>query len=873
VPIQTTYPGVYIEEVPSAVRTIVGVSTSVTAFIGYTKRGATNLAVRLLNYGDYEREFGELDTTSPVSYAVQQFFGNGGREAYVVRVAEGASQASVLLENVAGNQVLEVRARTEGVWGNGIRLDVDWDSANRDDLFDITATEYRNVGGVLQPATSETYLNLSMDSASRSYVVDTVNASSRLLEIERVAGIEGNVAVANARGSSESGPLINTDLNGLQAGMRLLVSVDGGPFEELVLAAPSGATFQQRFASVVTDLQGAATTAGLALIVTSNPSPATSPARLRLRSNATGEHSSVRVQSAPSQDAAAVLKLGPGRGGTQAGAAAWMRPAQSGTAGAQIANPGGLPAGPAQVRLTINRGTAGALAQVGAGVDERQTVTIAGGATGGTFRIGFRGATSNPIAFGATAAVVETALEGMGTIGIGNIDVTGVSPAYTLDFKGTLAATDLPEVTGDASGLTGGTPTITIATTQQGQPLVTLWQTTAPTTVEGARAALEGALRAAARFSFGAADELSGATVTTVGDGLRVVLGGHPDSWVSVTAFGVAPQLGLSAPISENLANYSLGVGAAAQFQAAPTPGADGTPPASPGPYIGQESQRTGLFALDVVPLFNLLCIPGRSDAALLSAAMAYCERRRAFYVVDLPEYVDSRVEAEAWISAAATPKSKNAAAYFPWVRLQDPMLDYRPRAFPPSGMVAGLYARTDGTRGVWKAPAGTDARLFGPIGLAYVLSDDENGTLNPLGLNAIRSLRDYGIVTWGARTLQGADKMASEWKYVPVRRLALFLEESLYQGTQWVVFEPNDEPLWAQIRLNVGAFMQSLFRQGAFQGSSPREAYLVKCDKETTTQNDINLGIVNIVVGFAPLKPAEFVIIKITQLAGQVEA
>ena len=124
----------------------------------------------------------------------------------------------------------------------------------------------------------------------------------------------------------------------------------------------------------------------------------------------------------------------------------------------------------------------------------------------------------------------------------------------------------------------------------------------------------------------------------------------------------------------------------------------------------------------------------------------------------------------------------------------------------------------------------------------------------------------------WGARTLAGANALASEWKYAPVRRLALFLEESLYRGSQWVVFEPNDEPLWAQIRLNVGAFMQNLFRQGAFQGTTPRDAYLVKCDRETTTQNDINNGIVNIVVGFAPLKPAEFVIIKIQQLAGQIQ-
>jgi Bacteriophage tail sheath protein len=189
-----------------------------------------------------------------------------------------------------------------------------------------------------------------------------------------------------------------------------------------------------------------------------------------------------------------------------------------------------------------------------------------------------------------------------------------------------------------------------------------------------------------------------------------------------------------------------------------------------------------------------------------------------------------------------------------------------------PCGIVAGVMSRTDSQRGVWKAPAGLDAALSGVRGLQVNLTDDENGLLNPLGINCLRSFPVSGRVVWGARTMRGADQLADEYKYVPVRRTALFLEESLYRGTQWVVFEPNDEPLWAQIRLNIGAFMQNLFRQGAFQGRTPREAYLVKCDKETTTQNDINLGIVNILVGFAPLKPAEFVIIKIQQLAGQVE-
>jgi len=201
-----------------------------------------------------------------------------------------------------------------------------------------------------------------------------------------------------------------------------------------------------------------------------------------------------------------------------------------------------------------------------------------------------------------------------------------------------------------------------------------------------------------------------------------------------------------------------------------------------------------------------------------------------------------------------------------------NPLKDGQIDTFVPSGAVAGIFARTDAQRGVWKAPAGQEATLVGVVDLSVPLTDDENGELNPLGINCLRAFPIVGRVVWGARTLQGADQLASEWKYIPVRRTALFIEESLYRGTKWVVFEPNDESLWAQIRLNVGAFMHNLFRQGAFQGKSAREAYFVKCDSETTTQNDIDQGIVNILVGFAPLKPAEFVIIQIQQMAGQIQ-
>ncbi len=293
----------------------------------------------------------------------------------------------------------------------------------------------------------------------------------------------------------------------------------------------------------------------------------------------------------------------------------------------------------------------------------------------------------------------------------------------------------------------------------------------------------------------------------------------------------------------------------------------------------GKAANKEGLYALEDADLFNLLCLPPYKeesddvDKALVTAAAAYCEKRRAMLLVDPRSDWNDKAKAIAGIKAGVGTKSKNAAIFFPHLRQPNPLRDNQMETFVPCGVMAGVFARTDVQRGVWKAPAGLEAILAGVSELSVPLTDEENGELNPLGVNCLRTMPAVGRVAWGARTLQGDDRLASEWKYIPIRRLALYIEESLYRGTQWVVFEPNDEPLWAQIRLNVGAFMHNLFRHGAFQGASPREAYFVKCDKETTPQNDINQGIVNILVGFAPLKPAEFVIIKLQQMTGQVEA
>ncbi|MCL4705852.1 phage tail sheath subtilisin-like domain-containing protein [bacterium] len=291
------------------------------------------------------------------------------------------------------------------------------------------------------------------------------------------------------------------------------------------------------------------------------------------------------------------------------------------------------------------------------------------------------------------------------------------------------------------------------------------------------------------------------------------------------------------------------------------------------------ETEKKGMYTLEQADLFNLLCIPPYKgsdvDVNLVSAAASYCEKRRAMLLVDSPSTWTDKSKAKEEFTATddkVGTKSKNAALFFPRLRQPNSLRDNQMEDFAPCGVIAGVMARTDVQRGVWKAPAGLDATLVGVPQLSVSLTDAENGELNPLGINCLRAFPVSGRVVWGSRTLRGADQLADEYKYIPVRRLALYIEESLYRGTQWVVYEPNDEPLWSQIRLNIGAFMHNLFRQGAFQGSTPREAYFVKCDKETTTQNDINLGIVNIHVGFAPLKPAEFVIIKLQQMAGQIQ-
>ena len=311
--------------------------------------------------------------------------------------------------------------------------------------------------------------------------------------------------------------------------------------------------------------------------------------------------------------------------------------------------------------------------------------------------------------------------------------------------------------------------------------------------------------------------------------------------------------------------------------------GKDGTPLTN-AKIIGDPDKKTGIYALKQADIFNILCIPpdqrGISiDKTIWEKAAQFCKEQRAFLIVDPPsDWHDKPLEAAQDIKAKLLlspliplSNADNAAVYFPDLMKRDPLLDGQINQFAPCGTVAGIMARTDLKRGIWKAPAGLEATINNAENLAVNMDDNGNGLLNPLGVNSLRSFKNTGKVCWGSRTLKGSDALSDDYKYVPVRRLALYIEESLYRGTQWVVFEPNAEPLWAQIRLNVGSFMQRLFLQGAFKGTSKKEAYFVRCDATTTSADDINRGIVNIAIGFAPLQPVEFVIMQIQQIRSTI--
>ena len=288
--------------------------------------------------------------------------------------------------------------------------------------------------------------------------------------------------------------------------------------------------------------------------------------------------------------------------------------------------------------------------------------------------------------------------------------------------------------------------------------------------------------------------------------------------------------------------------------------------------------------SLDKLPVFNLLATPGITDDAVTSEAIAYCERKRAFYIMDTPSPQTLGWDVNTVVGdlmqatplSPPPPASTNAAVYYPWLKTTDPVTG-NPIMSPPSGFVAGIYGQVDSARGVWQSPAGIQTALLGTTGVDPngIMTDPQQGILNQNAIDCLRQFPGIGTVVFGARTTAGSDANTAQqqWRYVAVRRMALFIEQTLYTNLTWAVFEGNAAPLWSALTQEVTAFMLSLFRQGAFAGTTPSQAFVVQCDSTTTTPADVANGVVNILVGFAPLVPAEFVVVKIAQLAGQAQS
>jgi phage tail sheath protein FI len=784
-PVQVTYPGVYVQEVPSGVRTITGVSTSVAMFIGMARRGRLRVPTRVLSFADYQRTFGTDTSVGEMTDQVRQFFINGGNSAFVVRIADAnAGAAGVSLENEAGNVVLAVSAKDAGVDSNLIRIEVDYNTPAPEATFNLRV--FRPVvdpSGVVRIETDETFSNLSPDPAGGRHVVPVINQQSSLINVE-VPG----AAPAPGAGYSRSGILVDaadndaaaTTLNGqlTPSANTISISVDGKTPVSVALPAlpvPATANPLQAWQDAI---NLALTALGAEIAASLEPGP-TDARYVEFRSTKAAGGSVVISQGAIN-DATARLQLGSSQGGLEVSGHALLRPAPTGF----FARFGGTD-------------TPGLTNFAGAAQDDfgEWTLTDAGG-------------------LGPHAATP-----------------TFASPGNRM-YSGTLSAIGTGSLQNVRQNLQILADSINAGTSNQ-------W-----------RASLQG-LRLVLRPLFGGVN--SDAAATLASDGAFNI--------------GAAGQL-FEGP--SNVASYSLGPTGQGSYQ---NPGAAGQDGGIPG--TAEYAAAFEIIDRDV-DLFNLMILP-RADGQLDSEreklwgpASVFCQTRRAFLLVDPRSSWTSANNVKSEIGSLRIGLVKDhSAIYWPRVLVST---NGTVKSVDPAGSVAGLMARIDANRGVWKAPAGTEADIRGIRGVERSMSDPENGVINPEAVNAIRVF-PTGIVSWGARTMDGFDNSSnSDYRYVPVRRLALFIEESLFRGLKFAVFEPNDEPLWAQIRTAAGAFMNNLFRQGAFQGQKASDAYFVKVDSETTTQNDINLGIVNVVVGFAPLKPAEFVIITLQQKAGQVQ-
>ncbi len=781
---ETLHPGVYIQEVPSGVQPIEGVSTSTGAFIGKAEMGPLREPVLVTSMTQFTSQFGTFinDGATFLAYSVLEFFNNGGKRTYVVRIA--APDASVASLTVVDREstpkpTLTISAANEGDWGNSL-LAVITDSANDpDNLFTIAVYRDQSTATPPQPPLLlETLSDLSMDLNSQNFVDVVVASKSNYIVTKSLA-----VAANALPGISQSGTL----------------PVGNGA--NLLLLDPASIP-------IATPGKDGATPTPGTLQSGNNPATILPTDSRRLTINLNGDGAQdieIPITAATGLDIAAAIRLAV-RNLTAKSAA--NQPAYDNFTAT-------YPATVAPFFYLLTSGTKGSTSTVVVGDSATKPVQVPAGE--GRFSITINGdgpqdvIITGPFTDGSTlAGAITTAVSTTMTP-----KRAANKPAYA-GFKCTYDKTNI-EPNGPSliltSGVAGLSSSIVVSNSLQNNiaTLLNLGLTNGGREVNGAAV-----LRPAVSLT-PTEDQLGGASV-------------------------IGNVAGSPAP--------------------APSPGSNGATP-------GDQDYLNGLPALDTVQDVNLVMIPGIGSLGVVAQGVNYCSQRGdCFFVADMLQNDNTGPEAIGFVNSL-TVKTSYGAVYYPWLLMTDPTgTSTSPIPVPPSGFVAGMYAQTDAKRSVAKSPAGTSANLGGAVGLLANTTDAQQDSLNPVGVNVIRSFPASGIVIWGARTL--ATRSDPEYRYISVRRTAIFLEQSIYNGIQWAVFEPNDEPLWASLRLNITAFMMQQFRGGLFQGATAKDAFFVKVDSTTTIQADIDSGIVNILVGFAPLKPAEFVVLRLTQMVDQ---
>lgn len=954
-PPSLTFPGVYIEELPSGVHTITGVATSITAFIGWAPKGPIDEATFIGNWSDYVTQFGGFDSRSNLGYAVNQFFANGGQQAYIVRIVWDGSLAAA----PGTTPVLSDTARAVGIGAAASTITATLNSVSSKATLVVGTPVLLNIAltptvlPLLQPAQTQqlTATGSYSDTSTKNLTATaTWKSASPTIATVSSGGLVTGLAVGSAIISATVGQV--TTSVPVDVGSAVLIAISVTP----ATASISGAQTQQ-FQATGTYSDG--TTQDLTSVVawtSSNAADATvSPTGLATEIPVAAAAAITITAKLGAISGTATLTVNPSVLASIAVAPVHPLPIAPGATQSFSATgtfTDGTTAAPSSPAWSTSNPSVATVDGTGkaTGVGPGSTlITVTSGGISGSVTLNVTTATLSSISVTPVAVSVAAGLtqqfsaKGIYSDG-SSLDVTsGATWASATPATATIVATS-----GLATAVAPGTSVIsaTIGAVSGSGTLTVAAKVLQSIAVTPATASIPGGstqqFTATGTYSDGTTGPVAGATwtssnttvATVSGTGLAkaIATGGsltlfaaNPGTWgnsiqVSVLASSSTPssfglQVQVGGKVVENFSNLSVVstdpryavsvidsgsnyitfvdpatnspvVPASVPSQSATpigfTGGQDGSPlvPASDGNFeIAMLSNAAGgINFLSRVDIFNLLVVPGETDGATISQLQAFCATERSFLIVDAPQTATvsnlftSGPASTGSGSITTAPNAGNSAYYFPWISVPDPLFGNRPKLLPPSGTVAGIYAATDSGPGVWKAPAGINAGITGDQGLQYMLTDSENGQLNPQAINCLRHFKVYGDVVWGARTLLGNDQVGSQWKYIPIRRFALFLESSLYEGTQWMVFEPNDEKLWSQARLNIGAFMNEYFLKGAFQGTTPQQAYFVKCDSENNPQASIDLGIVSILVGFAPLYPAEFVVIQIQQMAGQIQ-